>query len=315
VTVPHGASAFPPTDPQWGIAFFYGTLSCAWVHWPVPVERVAPLLRGTGFKPALFDGKALVNMNFQAYTATATYGLEMTNEVELNIVVYPEARERSVPDIPLDLYLLGMDQTKTIGNYRLAVSCDDLVAIYFGRKVFGENKYPGTFKYTIPNVNGQARTDPGLAVWDVHAYDSSTPIPLRSPLVAPPPPPIQAGTEICHLVIDLSKLVGRVAAPSPFVRYSQWPADPPPDDDPGAQKERNHRRPAASRWNVLGPHQHYALEQAGASAVALDVGASAAPLGVALRDLRLATTAAVAVTTFQYQPAAIEGRPYFADLP
>ena len=295
-----GPAPFPPTDPDWGVAFVYGTLSCAWVHWPVPLDLVAPFLDGTGFRPAVFNGAGLVNMDFQAYTSTMTFALEMTNEVELNLVVFPEARAAQVPDISLPHYLVGMEQTKTIGNYRLAVSCDDLIAIYYGRKVFGENKYPGAFDYTIPNVNGQSSDDmSGLTKWDVDAFDSPTPIPVTPPQGNPPPP--QKGVEICHLKIDTAGRAGRIAVPSPFIRYSQWPTDPP-------------RRPAGSRWNVLGPHLLYMLEPGPQQAVSLTLGRSTGPMAKALGTLGLAQRSPVAVTTYQYQPAAVEGRPFFADV-
>lgn len=304
---------FPPTPADWGTSFVYATLSCAWVHWPVSPDLVRPFLAGTGFEPALFDGRALVSMNFQAYTSTASYGLEATNESELTLVVFPASRAAVVPDIPLAQYLVGMEQTKTIGNYRLAVSCDDLVAIYYGRLVFGENKYPGTFSYTIPNVNGQSSDDMSApALWDVDAFDSPTPIPLVAP--GNPPPPEQ-GVEICHLKLDLAGLGGRVAVPSPFVRYSPWPADPPPKDDPASQKAFPNRRPAGARWNVLGIHQLYLFNPAAPSPVSLALGPSTGPMGQALNKLGLATTRPVAATTYQYQPAAIEGRPFFADMP
>jgi hypothetical protein len=311
MTIRQRAEPFPPTAPEWGVAFVYGTLSCVWVHWTVSPDLVTPFLAGTGFKPALFNGQALVNMDFQAYTASASYGLEMTNEVELNLVVVPEAREASAPAIPMPQYLVGMDQTKLIGNYRLAVSCDDLVAIYYGRKVFGENKYPGTFAYTIPNVNGQSSDDmSAMALWDIDAFDSPTPIPLTAPNNPAPP---QQGDEICRVKIALAGLGARIAVPSPFVRYSQWPAVPPPSDDPASQGEA--RRPAGSHWNVLGPHLLYMLDPNAATPVSLTLGPSTGRMAQALRTLGLASAKPVAVTTFQYQPAAVEGRPFFADLP
>jgi hypothetical protein len=312
MTVVQRADPFPPTPADWGIAFFYGTLSCAWVHWTVSVDIVAPLLAGTGFKPAIFDGKAVVNMNFQAYTSTFNNGLEMTNEMELNLVVYPEAREAYVPEIPLYDYLVGMEQQKIIGNYRLAVSCDDLVAIYYGRLVFGENKFPGTFDYAIPNVNGQSSNKLyGPPLWSITAYDSPTPVPVQPP--NNPPPPVQ-GVEICRLAIDTSKVTGsRIAAPSPFVRYSRWPATPPLSASNAVTPPAS--RPAGSHWNVLGPHQLFMIESPAPNPVTFELGTSVEPMGTALKQLNLAGTTPVAVTTYQSQPSAIEGRPFFADLP
>jgi hypothetical protein len=300
---------FPPTPADWGIAFFYGTLSCAWVHWKVPPNLVAPLVPA-GFKPALFDGQAVVNVDFQAYTATFNNGLEMTNEMELNLVVYPEAREAYVPALPLYDYLVGMEQQKIIGNYRLAVSCDDLVAIYYGRLVFGENKYTGTFNYTIPNVNGQSSNVLyGPPLWDIVAFDSPTPIPTTPPTN---PPPVAQGVKICQLTIDTSKVSGsRVAAPSPFVRYSRWPAIPPAGPEPVVIPSR----PAGSHWNVLGPHQLSMIEPPAPNPVTLTLGPSTGPMAAALNQLNLANLPPVAITTYQSQPSAIEGRPFFADLP
>jgi hypothetical protein len=56
--------------------------------------------------------------------------MSVTNEVGLDILAYPQIwkKEGRVPDISLQDFVLGHEQTKTIGSYRLDVPADNLVA-------------------------------------------------------------------------------------------------------------------------------------------------------------------------------------------
>ena len=81
--------------------------------------------------------------------------MSVTNEVELDIISYPAQwkKEGRVPDISLEDFVLGQEQTKTIGSYRLDVPADNLVAVKAGADEFGEQKFFTLFDYEVPCEN------------------------------------------------------------------------------------------------------------------------------------------------------------------
>ena len=93
----------------------------------------------------------------------ASMGIEPTHECEINILSYSAAREAQVPfGLSSSEFIKGKDHTKTIGNYRLWVPCDDRIAVYWGMHNFGENKLmTHPFSYTYP-----AMSSPGRDTWD-----------------------------------------------------------------------------------------------------------------------------------------------------
>jgi hypothetical protein len=78
-------------------------------------------------------------------------------------VAYPKARESMVPQgLTSSEFIIGRDHTKTIGNYRLWVPCDDRIAVYWGMHNFGENKVmTHPFTYVNPALNNS-----GCTKWD-----------------------------------------------------------------------------------------------------------------------------------------------------
>ena len=82
--------------------------------------------------------------------------LGFTHEVEFNVYVYPESRLPSVPLMSVRDYLLGRDQTKTIGGSGCTCRADNPNAVAAGKQNFGEPKWLAAFDY-IPAVAEQRR--------------------------------------------------------------------------------------------------------------------------------------------------------------
>ena len=77
--------------------FNYGSLQSMMVFFSVPVGVVRPLLAGTGLEPGLFDGQALVNLNFERYASFGSTYSSVVNEVEFNAVVFPKYKTGQEP--------------------------------------------------------------------------------------------------------------------------------------------------------------------------------------------------------------------------
>src|SRR5689334_16755955 len=125
-------SAAQLLDPASASVFTYASLNCVLFFYKVPVESVTPLLKGTGLLPGVFDGGALVNLNFERYAGVSSNYFEATSEVEFNIVSYRVEDEAAVPALSVDAFLSGYDQTKLYGNFRAHVACSDPTAVFFG---------------------------------------------------------------------------------------------------------------------------------------------------------------------------------------
>ncbi len=145
--------------------FNYGSLQSLMVFFSVPLERVRPLLKGTGLEPGVFDGHALVNLNFERYSGFGASYSSYINEVEFNAVVFPSFREGTEPKLTVAQYLNGDDQSKTYGNYRINVPCDSAVAVKAGSEKYGEVKFVASFDFTVPSIN-----DPSVKTWWIRCY-------------------------------------------------------------------------------------------------------------------------------------------------
>jgi len=150
------------------LPFYYGSISSFWIYFEVDLNVLKPCLDNTGLNPAEFDKKSLVNLNFQNYTAHNGNSLAATNELEFNVVAYPDARKDEIPHFSASCYLNGEDQTKILGNYRIHVPCDNKFAVAAGRALYGENKFVATFNYTVPSLNL-----PTAKTWQYKISDNS----------------------------------------------------------------------------------------------------------------------------------------------
>jgi hypothetical protein len=145
--------------------FNYGSLQSLMVFFHVPIDAVTPLLKGTGLLPGSFEGKALVNLNFERYAGFGSTYSSYVDEVEFNVVVYPEFRAGTEPKLTVAGYLNGQDQSKTYGNYRINVPCDSPVAVQAGSSKYGEVKFVAGFDFKVPDVN-----DPTVSTWSIRCF-------------------------------------------------------------------------------------------------------------------------------------------------
>ncbi len=147
--------------------FNYGSLQSMMTFFSVPVSAVKPLLKGTGLDPGVFDGNALVNLNFERYAGFGGNYSSYVNEVEFNVVAYPSFREGTEPALSVAEYLNGDDQSKTYGNYRINVPCDSNTAVVAGSAKYGEVKFLASFDFVVPGVNA-----PDIKTWWIRCYPS-----------------------------------------------------------------------------------------------------------------------------------------------
>jgi len=145
--------------------FNYGSLQSMMVFFSVPASVVRPLLAGTGLEPGIFDGKALVNLNFERYAGFGSTYSSFVDEVEFNCVVFPKYKAGQEPALTVAEYLAGEDQSKTYGNYRINVPCDSAVAVQAGSQKYGEVKFVASFSFAVPDVN-----DPQVSSWWIRCY-------------------------------------------------------------------------------------------------------------------------------------------------
>jgi len=272
--------------PTAGMPFYYASFVGVWVYWMTDLDRVAPHFERPHFKPYVFkdendNDKALVAINFQTYTDHAGMALGVVNEVEFNICAYPSSDEGRVPmGLSVDQFLMGIDQTKRIGLFRIHVPADNTIAVAAGRAFFGEPKFFAKFAYNVPSLN-----EPGQTTWDISVFDEHA-----------------TGTDPVknkdHLLFNMHvpelNLQPRWANTSPLALYT-YVGD----------------IPNGSHWQMLLPMAHYhPLPPDIANALTMEAGDSLVE-GMA-RDIRtlIGDSTAVAVQVFRSSPACIEGGAY-----
>ncbi|MGB7335603.1 MAG: hypothetical protein WBD01_07425 [Salaquimonas sp.] len=180
--------------------FWYGSFSALWVYLPVPLATLNAALQSqsSDLVAYKFDDLSsggtdmgMVNINFMTYASDsgindpqayadilkpvsindknppASFGIEPTHEVEFNIVASSKSRAAQTPvGLSSHEFIIGRDHTKTIGNYRLWVPCDDRIAVYWGMMHFGENKVmTHPFIYNTPSMNNYLQTTPSTRNW------------------------------------------------------------------------------------------------------------------------------------------------------
>jgi len=70
---------FPPLPEGLSLPFYYASVNAIWMYYKVSPEKVAPYLQDIALEPALFDGQALVLLNFQRYTGFISSLLSAVN--------------------------------------------------------------------------------------------------------------------------------------------------------------------------------------------------------------------------------------------
>lgn len=295
--------SLPPIAKDWGYAFYYGSL-----YWITAWFRGDPDTLGEylpeGFEAAVFDdGMGAVGLNPMTYGSHLENMVEATTEAELNVVAYPSDRAGAVPTISFEDFLKGAEQTKTMGNFRVWVPCNDPFAVQAGKQTFGENKFVTTLNYSFPGPNSPA------TAWRFRACDPD------HPPVSPDNPPAQGGNVdqacdasdpdnyIFYMSADVSDPAGLTVVDgsvSPIVDYSVRA------DQPGGPL-----RPGGSFRNVLGALRTY-LPGSGALNVQVTTGTSTHDMTAAVKALVEGQPCA-GVQIFQSLPPVIESRPFYAD--
>lgn len=270
-----------------GMPFYYASFVGVWVYWLTDLDKAKPHFDRGDFKPYVFmddndNEKALVAINFQTYTDHAGMALGVVNEVEFNICAYPTSDEHRVPmGLSVDQFLMGIDQTKRIGLFRIHVPADNTIAVAAGRAFFGEPKFYAQFEYSVPAFNNQSQKTWDVSVYDEH-YDADD----------------KHQDHEKHLLFQMHvpelDMAPRWANTSPLALYTYVDGIP-----------------NGSHWQMLLPMAHYhPLPRDVVSSLTLRAGDSQ-EAGMT-RDIRtlIGDEPAVAVQVFRSNPACIEGAAY-----
>lgn len=157
---------FPPLPKGFSLPFYYGSVNAIWIYYKVNPSKVTLFLQDIALEPALFDGDALVLLHFQRYTGFTSKVTSVVNEIQFNVIAYPRALAKQAPSISFANFLVGGEQTKTLGAYRLYVPVDNPFAATAGKELFNEPTFVTTFSYTVPDIN-----DPSQKRWLVTIND------------------------------------------------------------------------------------------------------------------------------------------------
>jgi hypothetical protein len=288
--MPHGqtpfSELFPPLPKGFQEPFWYASLQSFWLYYRVDPELIREKVpRDSGLEVALFDfgdgdPSGLVSIDLQRYTGHLTQILVTTDEVEVNAYAYPKAREPDVPLMPWQDYLQGVDQTKSIGGYRLHVPCDNQVAVLAGQGLYGEPKYLAVFECNVPAPNGPQTTS-----WEYHVFQD-----LGSPPDPSKPHTPVKGPLIYSLKGDVEDMLPAPASPSPLIEYGIVEG-----------------RLVANFWDFFGPFYTYATARAN-----ITYGTEPDPSGT-LEDLRdlIGHSQPIAAQVFTSPPVSAESRGWY----
>lgn len=277
--------------------FYYGAASVLWAWYEVDLDLLTGYLAALDMKPANLDGKGAVNWSFM--TAASLFGAGFPGapggsafeETELNVLAYAAAREGDVPtDLTLRDFIMGGDQSKNLGVYRLHVACDSGVAIAMGRTLYYENKFFTSYQFTSPNLNEPVKdVVEGVDRWDIQCFDGGD---SNAPL-------------IYGAKVDLQGVPWTGANASEIINLSY---------------DRDESRVLGSRRNFLGMHQAAFLDPSESGRVQVTFGEGSAGRSAdglqMLSDMKrlVGGRAPAAVQKFDSPPCIAEAVPYYMDL-
>lgn len=302
--MPAVSKVFSPFPDLFRMPFFYASLSSLKVYYAVPSAGLGPYLGGTTLKPATFidlpADQGVVTVEFQNYTGHGGTLLETCNEVEFNILTYPASRADRIAPISLGDYIRGMEQTKSIGGFRVYVPCDNKFAILAGREIFGEPKFQTTFKFQVPTPN-----EPDRRTWTYTVNDPAY-APSDPEKVSPKPKDV-----IYTVQADLTGMaIDPHGNPSPLVLYSMFPELA--NGGLAGRDGYKGQRLIGSLWNIFDLFQTYRLDAATQGRVSMTFGKSRHPMRVDMEKI-IGKAAPVCVQVYQSEPVAAENRAYFVD--
>ena len=277
----------PPIAPHFNAApFHYASLAVMEVLYRVDPQPLDAHLAGSGLEVATFaDGTAAAGFNFQMYTTMFAGSMETIMEIELNVLACPSGCEQ--PLVSFEDWVMGADQSKLIGSYRVHVPCDDDIAIEAGKKLYGEPKFKTRFIVDFPVANSAGGT-----TWSFTCCDPAH------------PPAGDDADARAHAIFSCSARLGGLDAilsnPSPITVYGSVTVSGP-----------DHGKPVGARWNILRPFETYFLPPTlDAPRVELGYGESSHEMQADVKEMIGSATAAVVRTTIS-PPAAIQSRTYW----
>ncbi|MER6913579.1 hypothetical protein ABT354_18075 [Streptomyces sp. NPDC000594] len=273
----------PPVAEPFRLPFHYGALHQVGVDWLVDPEPVGALLarHHPGLSAAVFDGRALVSLNYQLYFAQYPFGGGVTQEIEYNIVAFPTAERARLPRLSYPEYAQGWDQTKLLGIARIHVVCDNPYAITAGRELYAEPKVPGWFEVDLPSLNG-----PAGETWTVRCNAATT---------GPDGTLEKGGDPLLGLTVELAGLAAVPANSAPVTGYGTDP------DGRLLAGPMNVYQPY--RWYDLGAPEHAGRVRLTSRHPGGEPGGEVCAL--------LGDTPAAGAWSFQSPPVAAHNRPYY----
>jgi hypothetical protein len=214
--------------------------------------------------------------------------------------------------VTLDDFVMGMEQTKTIGGFRVYVPADNQFAVKAGRDIFGEPKFLTDFHYQVPALNLPERK-----TWEYTVLDPGYRLPA-------PPEPYKPGAKdkIYTIRADLSSLpFSPDGNPSSIVLYSMFPDTL--DGELTAEQMRLVKLPGrkgytggrliGSLWNIFDVDRVYKLDDGGRKKVSIDFGRSPHPMRTDLEEI-LGSAPPLFAQVYQSDPVAVENRAYYVDV-
>jgi hypothetical protein len=302
--MPAVSKVFSSVPKPFEMPFFYASLSSLKVYCAVPAVGLGPYLGGTTLRAATFTDlppdQGVVSVEFQNYTGHGGILLETCNEVEFNVLAYPASRADRIAPMSLVDFIRGMEQTKSVGGFRVYVPCDNDVAIEAGRGIFGEPKFKTTFDFHVPTPNMvNQRT------WTYTVNDPAYPKPDDGEGYPKPKDIIYTvNADLTGLAIDPH------GNPSPLVLYSMFPELS--DGGLAGRDGYKGQRLIGSLWNIFDLFQTYRLDAATQGRVSMTFGKSKHPMRVDMEKI-IGKAPPVCVQVYQSEPVAAENRAYFVD--
>jgi hypothetical protein len=279
---------FPDLPQGVNSPFWYSSLQSLWLYYRVEPdvlrERLPDLPGGQHLEIALFDfgdgqKSGLASLDLQRYLSGGADWLEATQEVEFNFYVYPVARMPEVPELHWRQYLMGFDQTKSIGGLRLHVPCDDPQAIQAGIGLFGEPKFLAHFATQVPSLNS-----PDVTTWSYDVYQD-----VKG----------QQGPLMWGIDANFNGLDAVPANPSPLIEY-------------GILVQEGVRLLVANFWSFYGPFETYWLDDLDPpDRVSLKLGEPDPSGTVQDIELLLGPSQPIAAQIFQSPPVSSESRGWY----